>query len=95
VIEDHAVILPQAVLSHDCVLHEYAVVTSAVTVGSSAHIGRCSYLGTRCCTLPGVRIGEGSLVGIGSVVLRDVDPYTAVVGTPARRRRDARRPDAS
>jgi sugar O-acyltransferase (sialic acid O-acetyltransferase NeuD family) len=95
VIEDHAVILPQSVLSHDCVLREYAVVTSSVTVGSSAHIGRCSYLGTRCCMLPGVRIGEGSLVGIGSVVLRDVDPYTVVVGTPARRLRDARRPDAS
>lgn len=94
VIEDHVVVLPHAVISHDCVLSEYAVVTSAVTVGSEAKVGRNSYLGTRCCMLPGVHIGEGSLVGIGSVVLRDVDPYTVVVGNPARPLREARRPDA-
>jgi sugar O-acyltransferase (sialic acid O-acetyltransferase NeuD family) len=95
VIEDHVVVLPHAVISHDCVLGEYAVVTSNVTVGSAAKVGRSCYLGTHCCMLPGVRIGEGSLVGIGGVVLRDVDPYTVVVGNPARRLREASRPDAS
>jgi sugar O-acyltransferase (sialic acid O-acetyltransferase NeuD family) len=94
VIEDHVVVLPHAVISHDCVLGEYAVVTSAVTVGSAARVGRNSYLGTHCCMLPGVSIGEGSLVGIGSVVLRDVAPYTVVVGNPARTLREALRPDA-
>jgi sugar O-acyltransferase (sialic acid O-acetyltransferase NeuD family) len=93
-IEDHVVVLPHAVVSHDCVLGEYAVVTSNVTVGSGAQVGRNSYLGTHCCMLPGVRIGEGSLVGIGSVVLRDVDPFTVVVGNPARRLREAARPEA-
>jgi sugar O-acyltransferase (sialic acid O-acetyltransferase NeuD family) len=93
VIEDHAVILPHVAVAHDAVVGEYAAVTSGVTVGSSARIGRASYLGTACCMLPGVRIGEGSLVGIGGVVLRDVDPYTVVVGNPARRLRDATRPD--
>lgn len=93
VVEDHAVILPNVAVSHDAVVGEYAAVTTSVTVGSSARIGRVSYLGTACCMLPGVRIGEGSLVGIGSVVLRDVDPYTVVVGNPARRLRDAARPE--
>jgi sugar O-acyltransferase (sialic acid O-acetyltransferase NeuD family) len=94
VIEDHVVVLPHAVISHDCVLGEYAVVTSNVTVGSSARVGRSTYLGTHCCMLPEVSIGEGSLVGIGSVVLRDVEPYSVVVGNPARRLRDAARPEA-
>ena len=93
VIEDHVVILPHVAVSHDAVVGEYAAVTSSVTVGSAAQIGRASYLGTACCMLPGVRIGEGSLVGTGSVVLRDVDPYTVVVGNPARRLRDAARPE--
>jgi sugar O-acyltransferase (sialic acid O-acetyltransferase NeuD family) len=93
VIEDHAVILPHVAVSHDAVVGAYAAVTSSVTVGSAAQIGRASYLGTACCMLPGVRIGEGSLVGTGSVVLRDVDPYTVVVGNPARRLRDAARPE--
>jgi sugar O-acyltransferase (sialic acid O-acetyltransferase NeuD family) len=84
VVGDHVVILQGAVAAHDCVLADYAIVTSAVTVGSRAQIERSTYLGTQCTMLPGVKIGEGSLVGAGSVVLRDVDPHTVVVGNPAR-----------
>ena len=34
--------------------------------------------------LPGVTIGENSIVSAGSVVTRDVPPYTLVAGSPAR-----------
>ena len=34
--------------------------------------------------LPGVTIGEMSLIAAGSVVTRDVDPYTMVAGSPAK-----------
>lgn len=34
--------------------------------------------------LPGVRIGEGAVVAAGSVVSKDVDPYTMVAGIPAK-----------
>jgi serine acetyltransferase len=37
--------------------------------------------------LPGLRIGEGALVGAGSVVTRDVPPGAVVAGNPARVRR--------
>lgn len=30
------------------------------------------------------KIGEGSVVGMGAVVIQDVEPYTTVVGNPAR-----------
>lgn len=34
--------------------------------------------------LPGVRIGENSIVGAGAVVMRDVPPDVVVLGNPAR-----------
>jgi acetyltransferase-like isoleucine patch superfamily enzyme len=40
-------------------------------------------IGEGACVLPGVRIGEGALVGAGSVVTKDVDAYALVVGVPA------------
>lgn len=42
------------------------------------------WLGTRVIVLPGVTIGTGSVVGAGSVVTRDIPPFSLAVGTPAR-----------
>lgn len=42
------------------------------------------WLGSRVTVLSGVRIGVGSIVAAGSVVVRDVAPYTVVAGVPAR-----------
>lgn len=41
-------------------------------------------LGANCTIVCGHTVGEYALVGAGSVVVRDVDPYTLVVGNPAR-----------
>jgi serine acetyltransferase len=43
-----------------------------------------SRVGARAIILPGVEIGEHSIVGAGSVVTKDVPPYTLVAGNPAR-----------
>jgi acetyltransferase-like isoleucine patch superfamily enzyme len=47
-------------------------------------IGRNVWIGFDACVLPGVTIGEGSVVGARSVVADDVAPYTLVAGNPAR-----------
>ena len=47
-------------------------------------IGRNVWIGFDCCVLPGVSIGEDSVVGARSVVTSDVPPRTIVAGNPAR-----------
>jgi acetyltransferase-like isoleucine patch superfamily enzyme len=47
-------------------------------------IGDDVWLGTRAIVLPGVHIGQGAVVGAGSVVTRDVPAWTVVAGNPAR-----------
>ncbi len=48
------------------------------------HIEKNVWIGFDSCVLPGVTIGEGSIVGARSVVAHDVPPYTIVAGNPAR-----------
>ena len=43
-----------------------------------------AWIGLNSIILKGVTIGEGSIVGAGSVVTKDVEPWTVVAGNPAK-----------
>jgi acetyltransferase-like isoleucine patch superfamily enzyme len=58
-----------------------------VTIGDGVWIGR------RCLIFPGVKIGEGSVIGAGSVVRSHVPPFSVVAGNPARVMFRLKRPD--
>jgi tetrahydrodipicolinate N-succinyltransferase len=47
-------------------------------------LGRNCWVGFGACVLPGVRIGEGSIVAARSVVAEEVPDYVVVAGNPAR-----------
>jgi acetyltransferase-like isoleucine patch superfamily enzyme len=55
-----------------------SIVTSPITVMDYA------WIGFNAIVLKGVVVGEGSIVAAGSVVTRDVPPWTIVAGNPAR-----------
>lgn len=52
--------------------------------GAPVCIANRAFIGARAIILPGVTVGEGSVVAAGAVVTRDVPPYTIVGGVPAR-----------
>ena len=47
-------------------------------------IGNDVWIGQNATILPGVRIGDGAIIGANSVVGSNVEPYTIVVGNPAK-----------
>lgn len=46
-------------------------------------IGHDVWIGTEAIIMPGVRVGDGAVIGTRAVVTRDVEPYTIVGGNPA------------
>lgn len=47
-------------------------------------IGNDVWIGQNATILPGVHVGDGAIIGLGSIVSRDVEPYTIVAGNPAK-----------
>lgn len=52
--------------------------------GGVVNIGNRVWIGYRAIVLPGVSIGEGAVIGSGSLVSRDVPPFAIMAGIPAR-----------
>lgn len=47
-------------------------------------IGNDVWIGQNSVILPGVKIGDGAIIGAYSVLREDVEPYTVVIGNPGR-----------
>ncbi|WP_236019550.1 acyltransferase [Fuscibacter oryzae] len=65
---------------------EVRIMTHDRTRGLYLHtrIGEDAFIGGRSIILPGVEIGAGSMVAVGSVVTKSVPPRTLVGGNPAK-----------
>jgi putative colanic acid biosynthesis acetyltransferase WcaF len=64
--------------SHDYEKTSFPLVTRAITVGADA------WIAARAIILPGCDIGEGSVIGAGSVVTRATPPWSVSAGNPSR-----------
>lgn len=59
------------------------------------HIEDDCWIGAGAIILNGVTVGKGSVIGAGSVVTKDVEPYSIVVGNPAKKIRNIEIPSTT
>ena len=61
-----------------------APVTKELPLKGDTVLGNDVWIGQNVTILPGVHIGDGAIIGLNSVVTKDVPPYTIVAGNPAK-----------
>lgn len=83
-INDGASIKIGATLSHDTLIGDYAFIGPCSLLCGHVTVGNRAYIGANSVVKEHTNIGEGSIVGAGSVVINDVEPWSVVVGNPAR-----------
>lgn len=59
-------------------VHELDYIVKPINIGDHVSIG------TGTIILPGITVGNGAIISAGSVVRKDVAPYTLVAGNPAK-----------
>jgi UDP-perosamine 4-acetyltransferase len=83
-IDDLAILNTNASVDHDCRLGEACHVAPGSALAGNVEVGRLAFLGVGVRAIPGVSIGEGSVVGAGATVVRDLPGNIVAMGTPAR-----------
>lgn len=83
-IGNHVIINLDCTVGHDAVLNDFTTLYPSVNVSGNAYIGKGSELGTGMQIIQGKEIGEYSIVGAGSVVVKDIPPRCTAVGSPAK-----------
>lgn len=76
-------------VAHDCRIGDFVTFGPNVHCNGNVEIGDHAYIGAGAMLRDGtasrpLRIGAGAVVGMGAVVVRDVEPGTVVAGNPAR-----------
>jgi putative colanic acid biosynthesis acetyltransferase WcaB len=82
VVNDHAVIGSGCILRHSTTIG--VLITSLSFDGDAPVIGNNVDIGSNVVILGKINIGDGAVIGAGSVVVKDVPAGAIVVGNPAR-----------
>lgn len=89
-IGDNVLLGPNVVISSG--EHQYSDVKKPVTlqkiIPKKIIIEDDVWIGANVVVMPGVEIAKGTVVGAGSIVTRSTEPYSVVVGVPAKKIKD-------
>ncbi len=83
-IASHIIINIDCTVGHDVIINNYATIYPSVNISGNCDIGECAELGTGTQIIQGKRIGSNSIIGAGSVVVKDIDSNKTAVGIPAK-----------
>ena len=83
-IGEYSILNSNANVEHECKIGKGNHIMSGACVGGRCIIGDYVTIGTNATILPDIKIGEGSYIGAGSVVTKNVEKNSVVIGVPGK-----------
>ena len=84
IIEDDCYLMAGSQVGHDIVLREKVTLANAVQIGGFSEIGYGAWIGLGATIHQYTTIGAFVMVGMSTVVVKDLPPFTKWAGNPAR-----------
>lgn len=71
-------------IAHNDEIKENTLITAGVIFSGGVEVGKNSWIAPNVCIKEKIKLGENSFVGLGAVVIKDVEDNTVVIGNPAK-----------
>ena len=83
-IGNHVIISPKCGVGPDSIIKDYVSLLWNVNVSGNDIIEEGVMMGSGSTVIQGKKIGKGSNIGAGAVVIEDVDSFSTAIGVPAK-----------
>ena len=83
-IGNHVHINLDCTIGHDAILEDFSTLSPGVHISGNVTVRTGCYIGTGANIIEKLDLGEWSIIGAGSTIVRDVVPNTTVVGVPGK-----------
>lgn len=83
-VEDFVFINACSTIGHDTVVGEYTSINGKVEVTGNVEVGAGCLFGVGAKIIPKRKIGDGAIIGAGSIVIKNVPARVTVFGNPAK-----------
>ena len=80
----HVIINLDSTIGHDAVIGDYSTILPSVNISGCVNIDKCVNIGTGSAIIQGMKIGNNTIIGAGSVVTKDLPENCTAVGVPAK-----------
>ena len=80
----HVIISPKCGVGHDSIIKDYVSLLWNVNVSGNDLIEEGVMMGSGSTVIQGKKIGKGSIIGAGAVVVNDIESFSTAVGVPAK-----------
>ena len=84
-IGNHVLLNVSSIVGHNSMIGSFSTINPHGVVSGDCTIGDCVFIGTNATIREKVHIVENSIIGMGSVVVKDIDSTGTYLGVPARR----------
>ena len=80
----HVLINNHVSVSHESTLGDFSQACPGSRITGKCKVGRSAFVGSNATLIPGVSLGDRSVLGANSVAIRSLGPDVTAVGVPAR-----------
>ncbi len=83
-IGNHVIINLNSTIGHDVVIEDFVTIAPNVSVSGNVNLANKVEVGTNATIKEKITVQQGAMVGMGSVVTKDVEENKLIVGNPAK-----------